>query len=458
MKILLVFPRFRYISGQPPLGVASIYSYLKLKRPDLDVRVFDGTFAKKKHKDFFALIQKDFFDIIGFSVMNTMVKDVRVLAGETRKYSPKSLIVVGGPQATIDSEYFLKQDLADIAVVGEGEASFLELVEKEGMPFGIKGLVYKKGNEIIREPPRKVDNEIDRLPLTERSVFNMHSYTAAWNSMDVVNSGLKGTSVVVSRGCPYQCSFCQPTLRKIFGASMRKYSPERVMRELEYLKACFGIRSFMFEDDTFMIDKKWATKICELMIERELGLLWCCNMRADICDFTILKKMYDAGLRKINIGIESASQHILDEVLQKRITVKQVEAAVKIAKETGLCIQGYFMIGHPRETKRDILRTIFFARRLDIDEASFSITTPLIGTYLYDNDKDLIQNNYENYDYYSKSVYKPESLQVKEREIQLLKKYAYLMFYTKPNRLIRQVHNLFSANGVKKFFYKLARV
>lgn len=458
MKILLVFPRFKYITGQPPLGIASLYSYLKWKKPDLEIEVFDGTFAKGRSKAFSDLISKNSFDIIGISVMCTMVSDVQALAASARKRSPKAQIIVGGPQATIDPEYFLERDIADIVIVGEGEATFLELVEKEGKPFGVKGVVYKKGGEIVREPGRGPEADINKLPITERMIFDMNSYMAAWNSMDVVNSGLKGTSVMVSRGCPYRCSFCQPTLQKIFGNRIRKYSPERVISELEYLKSHFGIDAFMFEDDTFMMDKEWTARICDLMLERKLGLVWCCNIRADLCDKEILRKMHDAGLRKINIGIESASQYILDEVFRKNVTINQVEVAVKIAKKAGLFVQGYFMIGHPKETRKDILATISFARKLDIDEVSFSITTPLPGTYLYENDRGLAEDGYENYDYYSKSAYKSKSLLVKKWEIKLLKKYAYFMFYLKPRRLRAQLRIFFTVNGPKKFFYKLARV
>jgi len=458
MRILLIFPRFKYISGQPPLGIASIYSYLKYKKPDLDIQIFDGTFSKGRSRFFFNIIQKTHFDIIGFSVMNTMVKDTELLANGVRRISPTSKIIVGGPQVTIDPEYFLKLNIADIAIIGEGESTFLELIENEIKPFGIKGTMYIKDKKIFKEPEREMLPDIDKLPITNRKIFDMQSYMDIWNSMDVVRDNLKGTSLIISRGCLYQCSFCQPTLRKIFGNYVRRYSAERVIEELESLKVNFGIDSFMFEDDIFMMDKKWTKNMCELMIERKLNLIWCCNMRADLCDKAILKKMYDAGLRKINIGIESASQEILDKVLKKRITIKQVEVAIKTAKSLGIFIQGYFMIGHPTETRKDIIKTIKFARHLDIDEVSFSITTPLPGTYLYEVDKSLINDSCESYDYYDKSPYKPENLLVKQWELRLLKKYAYFAFYTKMNRFIRQVQHIFSRTGSKKLLYKLARV
>lgn len=458
MNILLAFPRFRYISGQPPLGIASIYSYLKQKIPKVNITVFDGTFVKNKFRSFGDIIKNNTFDIVGFSLMNTMISEVYSLAKMTRRYSPAAKIVIGGPQATVDPEYFIRLNLADIIIAGEGEITFFELVKNGCNPSGVKGTVYRKKGEIIYEPERDKVSDLDELPIASREIFDMDSYMRAWNSMDVVRNGLKGTSVMVSRGCPYQCTFCQPTLKEIFGQRIRFFSPEKVIEELDYLRNTFHMDAFMFEDDTFIINKKWVSRVCDLIIKRKQKILWCCNIRADLCDYDILKKMYEAGLRKINIGIESASQHILDDVFKKGITIQQVTDAVKMAKKIGLHIQGYFMLGHPTETKKGIENTIRFARKLAIDEASFSITTPLPGTYLFDNDKEFIEQNFENHDYYSACSYKYEALQVKPWQIKLYKKYAYLQFYSKPSRLMKQIRNLFSKDGLRKFIYKLERV
>lgn len=458
MNILLVFPRFRYVSGQPPLGISALYSYLTKKAPGVKITVFDGTFSDHKLKDFEHVLADSAFNAVGFSVMNTMVSEVKALAKITRRFAPASKIIVGGPQATVKPDYFLENDLADIAVIGEGEATFLELLEKDLDPEGVKGTVYKKSGRIVHEDARDKMPDLDSLPIPDRNIFDMKAYFGAWNSLDIFSGNLRGTSVIVSRGCPYQCSFCQPTLQKLFGSHVRKYSPGRVIEELQYLKDKFNINAFMFEDDTFLMDKDWAMMVCDLMMEKRLGLVWCCNVRANLCDYGALKKMKEAGLRKINIGIESATQGLLDDVLKKNITVEQIKKAVDTAKSLGLYIQGYFMIGHPKESDGDIRNTIRFARDLDIDEASFSITTPLPGTSLYESDKYMVEDAHEGCDYYSVSVYDSKYLQVPPKKIRMYKRYAYISFYLKPRRLIKQIMNVFFNNGLKKFIYKLERV
>ena len=116
------------------------------------------------------------------------------------------------------------------------------------------------------------------------------------------------------------------------------------------------------------------------------------------------------------------------------------------------------MIGHPDETRRDIEKTIRFAAGLDIDEASFSITTPLPGTFLYENDKNKIEGRYANYNYYNACVYDRRHLKVSPEKIKRYKKYAYMSFYARPRRLAKQISNIFSKNGFRKFLCKLERV
>jgi len=458
MRILLVFPRFKYISGQPPLGIAYLYSFLKKKIPLAEISVFDGTFARGRIRDFEETISGGKFDMVGFSVMSTMLDDFTTMSAMVRKLSPGSRIVVGGPQPTVDPDYFFANGLADCVVSGEGEEPLAEYAANSCSPMGIKGIYYKKGNDILFGGARDPISDIDDFPIPSREIFDMSSYVGVWNSMDAVSSSLRGTSAIVSRGCPYKCSFCQPTLRKIFGSRVRKHSPSRVVEEMRYLKERFNINAVMFEDDTFLIDRKWAAEVCDKMLAAALEMVWCCNVRADLCDRSMLGRMREAGLRKINIGIESASQRILDEVFDKGVTIGQVEEAVRIAKELELKVQGYFMIGHYSETEEDIRRTIDFASRLNIDEASFSITTPFPGTFLYDRDIDMIEAGSGQYDYYKDRVYKDSGLKVSAARVRSLNRLAYLRFYTRPGRLVSQFGHILSPNGLRKFLYKLQRV
>jgi radical SAM superfamily enzyme YgiQ (UPF0313 family) len=277
----------------------------------------------------------------------------------------------------------------------------------------------------------------------------------SWFQLDAVSFGLTGTSIVTSRGCPYHCAYCQPTLETIFGRRVRRRSPENVVAELRALKGRFNIRAFMAQDDTFTVNPAWVRRFCEVMREADLGLLWGCNVRADTVTPELLADMKSAGLRIIHMGIESASQRILDEVYHKGTTIEQVERAVRAAHEIGLCVRGYFMLGAPTETEAEIRQTIALAPKLLLDDVTFSITTPLPHTTLYDQTRHLIGRDVEQFDYYRVPVYR--SMTVSPRRLDLLKKWGYVRFYLGPRLFFRTLRSLLEPYALRKTLYKLKR-
>ncbi|AGF78555.1 Fe-S oxidoreductase [Desulfocapsa sulfexigens DSM 10523] len=457
MKILLIYPRFKYPSGQPPLGLGSIISFLKMKLPDLSIDVYDATFETENNKN---ISSYDFsqYTLIGFSVMTTMAGDAHEMAALIKSKDQSAKIIFGGPHPTVLPELCMSDPHVDMVIQGEGEEAFYELLINLDSPAKVANLIYRENGQIISNERRSTYTDIDSLPAPDRSHFNMSEYIKIWNSMDTVSPNLTGTSLIISRGCPYNCSFCQPTLTNLFGKKIRKRAPENIIEELHLLKKRYSINAFMFEDDTFMIDKVWAERICSLLIESEMNFRWCCNLRADNIDAALLEKMYAAGLRKINIGMESSSDRLLGTVYNKKISTKQIIEAVNIAKKLKLKVQGYFILGHPSETLDDLQETIRFACKLPIDDVSFSILTPFPGTHLYASEKKLLSGQFTDFDYYRACNYSPEHMNVLPRKIEQLKSQAYLKFYTRPQRLLQQVSILLHKNGLKKIFTKIKRI
>jgi len=218
---------------------------------------------------------------------------------------------------------------------------------------------------------------------------------------------------------------------------------------LEYLKEKYNINAFIFDDDTFIIDKGWVSEICSLMISRKLDLIWGCNARANLVTEELFRKMKEAGLRCVFIGVESGSQRVLDEVYNKGITLEQVESSATILKKLKLNVMGYFMLGAPTETKEEMNQTIRFASKLPIDEATFSITTPLPKTYLYDKTKDLIKKDVEEFDYYKTSVY--------GKDLSFMKRKALLSFYLSPKRIFSTIKLFITPSLFRKSMTKLKR-
>jgi len=166
--------------------------------------------------------------------------------------------------------------------------------------------------------------------------------------------------------------------------------------------------------------------------------------------------MKSAGLIKVAIGIESGSQRILDNIYNKGITLEQVKNAISIINELELSCRGYFMIGAPTETEKEINETIKFSNELAIDEATFSITTPLPHTYLYEKTKDLIVKKAEDFDYYKTSVYS-DKLTLSSNKLNKLRRKALIMFYFSPKRLFKTLQSFFSLSEMRTTLYKLKR-
>ncbi|MBC7287378.1 MAG: radical SAM protein, partial [Armatimonadetes bacterium] len=198
----------------------------------------------------------------------------------------------------------------------------------------------------------------------------------------------------------------------------------------------------------------WMHDFCSKVIDARVGLIWGCNVRADRVDEETLQIMKEAGLRIVHIGIESASQRILDEVYRKRITVEQVREAVAMAKRLGLRVRGYFMLGAPTETIQEAKATIRLANELPLDDVTFSITTPLPHTHLYDISREDIAADMAEFDYYKRPVYKPGRV-LPPRVLDSLK--AYLQFYLGRKRFWRTVRSVLGLSGIRKMFLKIKR-
>jgi radical SAM superfamily enzyme YgiQ (UPF0313 family) len=210
----------------------------------------------------------------------------------------------------------------------------------------------------------------------------------------------------------------------------------------------------MFQDDTLVFDRKWISAVCEWMIDRKLGLVWGCNARANLVDEGLFSLMKDAGLRKVFMGIESASQRVLDDIYDKRIKTGDVMKSVETLKKLGLKVQGYFMLGAPGETEDEVNETIRFAVDLPIDEATFSITTPLPSTYLYDRTLGSIKKDVAEFDYYRTPVYADG---IDEKTLVRLKKKAILKFYLSRKRIARTAAGFLTPQALGKSLKKLKR-
>ena len=187
--------------------------------------------------------------------------------------------------------------------------------------------------------------------------------------------------VMTSRGCPYDCGFCAS--RNMWQRTVRFRSIENVIGEIHELKEKYSVKNVTFMDDSFTLHRNRVRELCLAMIENGMGVTWSCLTRANMISDEMITIMKKAGCVKVDIGIESGNQRVLD-LTGKQITLDQVREAVSILRRNKMYWSGFFMFGFPTETKDEVFDTLHFLKELKPDWANMSIFTPYPGTKLYD--------------------------------------------------------------------------
>lgn len=234
---------------------------------------------------------------------------------------------------------------------------------------GIKGLVWRNGEEVVVNATRPFIANLDSMPHPMHELLPLQDYKMPY---------IKGpfTFIVTSRGCPAGCTYCIKHVS--YQYSVRVRSPENIMEELWILKN-LGLNNIHMYADLFTVNRDQVMGLCKLMIEEEINIKWTCNSRVDYVDEEMLMMMGKAGCRLISWGIESGSEQILKHA-RKGAYPDKAERALRWAKQAGIMNWGYFIIGLPGETEETIRQTIDFAKALPLDIGLFHVAAPYPGT------------------------------------------------------------------------------
>ena len=391
--VTLIYPYFRSKDPVeklfPPLGIAYLASQLKEMR--IPVTVEDCTFETVD-----AVIDRIAASrpaIIGISIMVTMSRNASDLLRKLRERLPGTLFVAGGPLPTVNPAMFA--GTFDGVFCGEGDVTFPRFCQdylSSGLtprdmktldPTPYPGLFISTDGEVRSSPPVHHPSEIlDRLPLPDRSAFDHWQYHAAMEK----NGGLRQTSLIVTRGCPFSCDFCS---KPVWGDLFRKPPMEKVFREIEEIRS-LGYTCLWIADDCFTLDSEYLTAFCHEMIRRGVPVTWTCLSRVDRLTPGLVDLMKGAGCIRVYLGLESGSNETL-RLMNKRVTVEQGIRAVHLFSQAGIGTAGFFMVGYPGETVESVEKTFSLVLSLPLDEAWFTIPLPLPGTPLFARVADLRQ-------------------------------------------------------------------
>jgi magnesium-protoporphyrin IX monomethyl ester (oxidative) cyclase len=335
-------------------------------------------------------------EIVGIMSLSAHAQSSYWTAEAVKNAGKNIAVVFGGPHASVRPKDCLSNENIDFVVMGEGEYTFLELVkaiEKSaaGLLKNIDGIGFKESNEAVINKKREPINNLDELPFPARHLLPMEKYFEAGKSLQTSRvTPKRSTTVITSRGCPFNCIFCSVNLT--MGRMWRARSPENVVAEVKQVINDYGIEEIMFEDDNMSFDKKRMEAICDLIINEKIKFSWYApnGLRADTLDENLLRKMKDAGCKEIYVAPESGDQEVVNKIVGKNLDLKKVEEVVAMCKKVGIDVGCFFVIGMPRETKENIKRTIEFARKLrsmGAKSCSFFVANPFYGTRLYDISK-----------------------------------------------------------------------
>jgi radical SAM superfamily enzyme YgiQ (UPF0313 family) len=277
----------------------------------------------------------------------------------------------------------ISHNCIDIGVIGEGELTFLELVKvlENKKPQQVcaelrkvNGIIFKSGRSTITTEPRKFIDNLDDLPYPAVDLLSLERYYGC-------NHKKPYMTMITSRGCPYQCSFCS---KQPWGSSFRKHSAERIVDEIEFYVKRLGVKAIDFFDDTLTSDQNRITQIIDLVKKRKIKFEFGLLTRADLVSQKLLTGLKEIGCRIISFGVESGVPRIL-KILNKDISLAQVKDAFRWANKAGISTVGFFMIGNPTETREEIKQTIKLAKELNADYIKANILIPYPGSKLYES-------------------------------------------------------------------------
>ncbi len=460
-KVLLIFPRFRYPSGDLPTGLATLAAYLRETIANLDLELLDTSFCPS-----FSVVAASLArfkpDITGIFIDVVMAEDALRTARIAKQNG--STVIAGGPQATMLAEEIIVDDSIDAVCLGEGEHTLREYIESfyDDKNFeNVRGLWLKTGRGIWKTAERDFIENLDSLPSPAFDLFDMERYINNFFQLDSFDPHLRGISMTVSRGCPYQCRFCQPTVHKILGRKVRIRSPERVIADIQLLQRKYRLNAFYFSDDLITVVPGWLQQFCARLKEKRLQLFWACNTRADTLDYQTMQLMQSTGLVKIKVGIEAISDRIRNGVYNKKIEKSDITELLDNARRLRIQVAGFFMLGAPTETAREVWDTVTFAAGSSLCEALFSVTTPFPGSWLYD---DLLEKGWQppsktkRLSYHQVCRPRMSPSEISPARLAVYKKLGNFYFYLHPRRILTTLNYFKNIKALQKLLLKLKRI
>ncbi len=433
-----------------PNGLISMAAYLEQQGVEAAIHDCRGPATLARTRELVALVNEYKPDIVGFTAVTSSFLNAYKIAEAIRIAQPQIMIVMGGVHVSALRGKILQRFPAiDILVTGEGEKAIAELAAGV-RPENIQGLVLRSGREIRDNGLRTDLVELDSLPFPAYHKLDGFPYNfeaALFNYPKAPTA-----TIISSRGCPYQCSYCD---RSVYRRSFRFNSPDYLYEHMAYLKKEFGIRHVFFYDDLFTFNRERVEKFCTMLRNKPLGMTFNCAVRVGHADDELLGMLKASGCWMVSLGIESGAPEILARHKTK-VNFDDMKDTVRRIQKAGLRAKGLFMMGLPGETEETIRITTDFINGLELDDMNMTKFTPFPGSPIYQNihEEGTFEERWELMNCLN-FVFVPRGIESKARLDELYKRFL-KQFYTGRNWTRKFVPLLFkSPDSAKRLFRNL---
>jgi len=408
----------------PPISLFSIAAVLE--KENFEVKIIDCTAERITFTKLENIIKKESPDMIVISISTpTFYEDIK-LAELVKKLG--IFVVAIGIHCSALPEQTLLESSFDAVVRGEPEITVLEIarrIKKEKNLKNVLGVSFKNNGKVYNNKPRPFIKDLDSLPFPARHLVDNKKYLFPFSKES-------WTLVTANRGCPHKCIFCNSFL--YYGRSQRFRSPQSIVDEIEEVVSCFGIKNIGMWGEIFTSNRKFLVNVCNEIKKRNLDIKWYIASRVDTLDSFKVKKLVSAGCKALTLGVESASQKILDNA-KKGITVRQSLRAIKLCKKFGLEVQAHVMFGLPGENKKTAEKTIKFIKMANPNYVNFYCAVPFPGTEFFDyvsKNRFLITKDWSKFEINNAVISYPDFT---AEDIQETRRRAFIEFYLRPSKI-----------------------
>lgn len=437
MRIVLVHPAgSNWVPGKKditatanrmaPLGLLSIAACLDREGHEVFIHDALGPEAVPGLAENVRRILSHDPDLVGFSATTSGFLDAWETAKAVKEVRPGIVTVFGGVHVSALGKRILERfPHIDYLCPGEGEATLTELAAGED-PSRIDGLIWKSGEEIVVNAPRTPIPDLDALPFP--AYEKLSGFPRGYNLPLFSYIRVPGATMITSRGCTFQCSYCD---RSVFKRGYRWNSAAYIYDHMRHLRMRFGVRHLNIYDDLFTANRSRIAELCGLLARRPLGMQFNCAVRVGQTDRELLEMLKGAGCLMVSLGIESGDPEMLERH-KAGVELEEVRATVAMVRQTGLRVKGLFMMGLPGETEESIRRTGDFVLSLGLDDMNMTKFTPFPGAPIWETireegtfDEDWRLMNCLNF------VFVPGGIDSRERLDRLYNEFV-KRFYTDP--------------------------